>query len=811
MKIGHRITLGYSIVILATLAVGTVSVLRTHEARKEVKRLDTAYLPEMASGSTIERNAWALFFHMRGFVDNLDQAELANAKKRFAMLEGDLATARQLANQQALESFQDLQEKASGTLASYGKVMASSENAVTAMLAQRKPLNESIEQFLQQCDSFVTDQTNALTVEVARAQKTISLAQDVYDHGTQARIFSYEAQSANNPALFNSAAEQLGALQEKADQLLAIETTESGKEMVAAIKASAAGYSKAIKSYYELVSDEEEIDVLAMMESREAMKKTAETFSTGIQAFLIRQNEAINANVNQRLNKVEVANRVYESGTQINSSSHKAGSERNLSSFSKTLDSFSTVFGAITELKATTADPVEISFIEGIEASASQSQQAMKKYYDAWSNLEGTRSARQEAFNSFLGNAEAMAAQGYERAVSSSKTNASGLAASSTIVLIGVAVAVAFGVVLAFLSVRSISKVLRELASKLNKSSSTVGIASRQVSEASRELAEGSSQQAASVEETSSSLEELASMTRQNADNARKANETMQSTGQVVAEASKAMVELTQSIKEIAEGSKETQKIIKTIDEIAFQTNLLALNAAVEAARAGEAGAGFAVVADEVRNLAIRAAEAARNTAGLIEGSVKKIELGSTLLSRTNDAFTRVAEQTEAVRGRIGEIATASGEQSNGIEQINKAVSEMDRVVQRNASGAEETASAAGELNAQAGNLNRAVDDLNALLEGKRRLSASEASLGLATGAASIGDDFDFDMTGGTASSSHEDFDTSNGPIHSPLKNGSSNGVIRDSEMSHDDFEFDEADFDFGTEDSLEGPNPHRR
>jgi len=145
---------------------------------------------------------------------------------------------------------------------------------------------------------------------------------------------------------------------------------------------------------------------------------------------------------------------------------------------------------------------------------------------------------------------------------------------------------------------------------------------------------------------------------------------------------------------EIYQASEETQKIIKTIDEISFQTNPLALNAAVEAARAGEAGAGFAVVADEVRNLAMRAAEAAKSTASLIEDTVRKIRDGSEVVKKTNNEFSRVVDSTDKMRGLIEEITVASREQAQGIEQIGKGISEMEQVIQRNAAVAEESASA---------------------------------------------------------------------------------------------------------------------
>jgi methyl-accepting chemotaxis protein len=180
------------------------------------------------------------------------------------------------------------------------------------------------------------------------------------------------------------------------------------------------------------------------------------------------------------------------------------------------------------------------------------------------------------------------------------------------------------------------------------------------------------------------------------------------------------MGQLTSSMGQISTTSEETSKIIKTIDEIAFQTNLLALNAAVEAARAGEAGAGFAVVADEVRNLALRAAEAAKSTSGLIEGTVKRIKEGSELVTKSRGDFEEMARSTDAVGKLVAEISTASREQAEGLEQVNRAVGEMDKVVQRNAASAEESASSAEVMNAQAAEMKRVVQELVELVGGLR-------------------------------------------------------------------------------------------
>ena len=184
---------------------------------------------------------------------------------------------------------------------------------------------------------------------------------------------------------------------------------------------------------------------------------------------------------------------------------------------------------------------------------------------------------------------------------------------------------------------------------------------------------------------------------------------------------------------QIQKASEETQKMVKTIDEIAFQTNLLALNAAVEAARAGEAGAGFAVVADEVRNLAMRAAESARNTAALIEGTVKKVKGGAALMTETRESFSRVLQSAGKVADLLAEIAAASREQSQGVDQINKAVGDMDKVTQQNAAHAEETAAAAVELSSQASQIQEMVGRLLNLIGGNQAAGPREnAASGIA-------------------------------------------------------------------------------
>jgi methyl-accepting chemotaxis protein len=279
--------------------------------------------------------------------------------------------------------------------------------------------------------------------------------------------------------------------------------------------------------------------------------------------------------------------------------------------------------------------------------------------------------------------------------------------------------------VIFFFFARGITKPINKIVANLSEGAEQVASAAGQVSSSSQQLAEGASEQAAAIEETSSSLEEMSSMTKQNADNAGQADNLMKDASKVVVSANDSMGRLTTSMEDISRASEETSKIIKTIDEIAFQTNLLALNAAVEAARAGEAGAGFAVVADEVRNLAMRAADAAKDTANLIEGTVKKVSEGTELVATTNEAFAEVSDSAAKVGELVGEIAAASREQAQGIEQVNTAVVDMDKVVQQTAANAEESASASEEMNAQCTVTNEMVNSLRTLIQGGKAAEGS--------------------------------------------------------------------------------------
>jgi methyl-accepting chemotaxis protein/methyl-accepting chemotaxis protein-1 (serine sensor receptor) len=271
--------------------------------------------------------------------------------------------------------------------------------------------------------------------------------------------------------------------------------------------------------------------------------------------------------------------------------------------------------------------------------------------------------------------------------------------------------------VIAF-AVRKITVQLRVITTSLSDGATQIAAGSSQDSSSSQTLAQGASEQAASLEETSASAEEITSMTRQNAANTNQVAQLMSTVDHRVAEGNSTLETMIASMKQIKGSSDKISKIIKVIDEIAFQTNILALNAAVEAARAGEAGMGFAVVADEVRNLAQRSAQAAKDTAALIEESIATANEGGIQLQKVADVVGSITEAANKVKVLVDEVNIGSQEQAKGIEEIARSLTEMDRVTQGTAAAAEESASASEQMSAQAQSFAHIVDELRTMAGG---------------------------------------------------------------------------------------------
>ena len=356
-------------------------------------------------------------------------------------------------------------------------------------------------------------------------------------------------------------------------------------------------------------------------------------------------------------------------------------------------------------------------------------QALLDQFFRSWDGIvELSRASKDaEAYKKFVleaaapykGLQEAMAAETeYNRASGARYSAEAHRLESRTRIFIWLVLSISVfgGAAMLYVMVRSINAALGRAVSEVGSGAAQVASAASQIASASQALAQGSSEQAASLEETSSSSEEINSMARKNTENTRAAADLM---GRVQAEfedANRSLDGTVAAMQELNSSSEKISKIIKVIDEIAFQTNILALNAAVEAARAGEAGMGFAVVADEVRNLAQRSAQAAKDTASLIEDSIARSRDGKTRVDHVATAIRAIAQSTQKVQILVDEVNMASQEQSRGIEHVAKAVTQMENVTQRAAASAQESASASTELTAQASSLKDVVERLSELV-----------------------------------------------------------------------------------------------
>ena len=258
-------------------------------------------------------------------------------------------------------------------------------------------------------------------------------------------------------------------------------------------------------------------------------------------------------------------------------------------------------------------------------------------------------------------------------------------------------------------SLRHMQGELARTVGEVRQGADAIHSGASEIAMGNNDLSSRTEQQAASLEETAASMEELTATVKQNAENARQASHLALSASETAQKGGKVVDNVVQTMRDITASSQKIADIISVIDGIAFQTNILALNAAVEAARAGEQGRGFAVVAGEVRNLAQRSAQAAREIKSLIEDSVNRVDLGSTLVESAGETMDEIVNAVTRVTDIMGEIASASDEQSRGIDQVGLAVAEMDRVTQQNASLVEESAAAAAALEEQASRLTQAV------------------------------------------------------------------------------------------------------
>jgi methyl-accepting chemotaxis protein len=493
----------------------------------------------------------------------------------------------------------------------------------------------------------------------------------------------------------------------------------------------------AIKAYYSAVTETETANRV-IAQGRDRLNAASAAFLANLDPIIKAQNERLIAEVKEftaaeklleRHHKQALLYDIRGEGNAARVAVFKAQALRNPQTIADGLANFEVMDKKFNELKALITVPADAKELAAAHQAATLYQTEMKEIMRSLVALDEVGQRRAAAGSRLDQLAGDTSAAGMDRTVTAADDSSTKLGQASVAVQAMLAGAVLIGVILAFFIIRSINRALRLVTDSLSAGSEQIVCAAGQVSGSSQSLAAGASEQAASIEETGASVEELASMTKRNAQSAGEAKGLAQAARQSADDSSTSVGKLNLAMGELKSSSAEVAKIVKTIDEIAFQTNILALNAPVEAARAGEAGMGFAVVAEEVRNLAQRSATAAKETAEKIETALTKSEEGARISEEVSRSLGGIIDQVRKLDALVSEIATASSEQTQGIEQVNAAVGQIDKVTQSNAAAAEESASAAEEMNAQASELNTLVGDLLAMVGG-RRLHDAEGKSG---------------------------------------------------------------------------------
>jgi len=492
------------------------------------------------------------------------------------------------------------------------------------------------------------------------------------------------------------------------------------------LKQNAIAAQKLLTDYAKIVEDTEKT-IKNFASSRLEMDTGAASFLNICSAYLDSMNSSMveeirtgvaGEKLEERMIKISLINDIIDQGNAIRVANYKGQATEDTALIESAIKDFEKITLDIKELRAITVQTVNLKQLDDIKTDAEAYKSEMDAFVTYRKQLDALGTTRDNKANEVLDAAQLTAEEGVKDMQDSADQSVSSLDMASNIMIIGLIIVVIIGITLAVIIVMSITRPVNRVVQNLAEGGQQVSAASNQLSSTSQQLAEGSTEQASAIEETSSTLQESSSMVQQNAENTKQAALLSGKARDASEKGNQEMKDLTAAVNDIKKSSDEIAKIIKVIDEIAFQTNILALNAAVEAARAGEAGMGFAVVAEEVRNLAQRSAQAAKDTAAIIERNITLSVNGVSMTQKVSEALGEISAQAKKVNELMDEISAAGVEQAQGIEQINKAISQMEQVTQQNASTAEESSSASEELNAQAEALEETVIQLSQIVYG---------------------------------------------------------------------------------------------